>query len=107
LYTSQCPRSPTPFSYTTLYRSLDLHLARRKTARGYSAYERLLASAFRGDQTLFVREDEVETSWRWIDSVRDLWRSSGYVLAAYPAGGTGPGRADTLMQIDGREWLDY
>jgi glucose-6-phosphate 1-dehydrogenase len=87
--------------------SLDLHLDRRKTARNYSAYERLLASALRGDQTLFVREDEIETSWRWIDSVRDLWGRSGFAIAAYPAGGNGPTKADTLMHMDDREWLTY
>lgn len=87
--------------------SLDLHLDRRKTARGYTAYERLLASALRGDQTLFVREDEIETSWRWIDSVRSLWGSSGFAISTYPAGSTGPSKADTLLHMENREWLAY
>jgi glucose-6-phosphate 1-dehydrogenase len=87
--------------------SLDLHLDRRKSARGYTAYERLLASALRGDQTLFVREDEIETSWRWIDAVRDLWGRSGFPVVAYPAGSTGPTKADTLLHMDDREWLAY
>jgi glucose-6-phosphate 1-dehydrogenase len=87
--------------------SLDLHLDRRKTVRGYTAYERLLASALRGDQTLFVREDEIETSWRWIDAVRSLWGSSGFAIATYPAGSSGPTKADTLLHMDNREWLAY
>ncbi|MDB6062368.1 MAG: glucose-6-phosphate 1-dehydrogenase [Verrucomicrobiaceae bacterium] len=87
--------------------SLDLHLDRRKVARGYTAYERLLAAALRGDQTLFVREDEIETSWRWIDSVRDLWGRSGFAVAPYPAGSTGPTKADTLLHMEDREWLAY
>jgi len=87
--------------------SLDLHLDRRKVARGYSAYERLLACALRGDQTLFVRQDEVEASWRWIDAVRDLWGRSNFALANYPAGTAGPTKADTLLHMDEREWLAY
>lgn len=87
--------------------SLDLHLDRRKTARGYTAYERLLASALRGDQTLFVRADEIEASWRWIDAVRGLWGSSGYAIASYPAGSGGPTKAETLLHMDDREWLAY
>jgi glucose-6-phosphate 1-dehydrogenase len=86
---------------------LDLHLDRRKVARSYSAYERLLANALRGDQTLFVRQDEVEASWAWIDSVRDLWGRSGYVVAPYAAGSSGPTKADTLLHMDNREWLAY
>ncbi|HET8710382.1 MAG TPA: glucose-6-phosphate dehydrogenase, partial [Spongiibacteraceae bacterium] len=87
--------------------SLDLHLDRRKVARSYSAYERLLASALRGDQTLFVRQDEVEASWVWIDAVRDLWARSGFTVAPYAAGSTGPTKADTLLHMDDREWLSY
>lgn len=87
--------------------SLDLHLDRRKLVRNYSAYERLLAAALRADQTLFVRQDEVEASWRWIDAVRDLWGSSGYALATYPAGSMGPTKADTLLHMEDREWLAY
>lgn len=87
--------------------SLDLHLDRRKVARSYSAYERLLASALRGDQTLFVRQDEVEASWAWIDAVRDLWGRSGHTLSPYAAGSSGPTKADTLLHTDNREWLAY
>ena len=87
--------------------SLDLHLDRRKVARSYSAYERLLAGALRGDQTLFVRQDEVEASWVWIDAVRDLWGRSGHTVSHYAAGSSGPTKADTLLHMDDREWLSY
>jgi len=87
--------------------SLDLHLDRRKSERPYGAYERLLANALRGDQTLFVRQDEVEASWRWVDSLRELWRRGGRPLFHYPAGSRGPGEADALMRRDGRDWLVY
>jgi len=87
--------------------SLDLHLDRRKTERAYGAYERLLANALRDDQTLFVRQDEVEASWRWIDSVRALWKRGGRPLFHYPAGSHGPDEAEALLRRDGREWLVY
>jgi len=87
--------------------SLDLQLDRRKSERVYGAYERLLAHALRGNQTLFVRQDEVEASWRWLDSVRALWRRDGRPLFHYPAGSRGPAEADALMRRDGREWLIY
>ncbi len=87
--------------------SLDLHLDQRKVARAYSAYERLLAGALRGDQTLFVRQDEVEASWAWIDAVRNLWSRSGYAVSPYQAGTNGPTKADTLLHMDNREWLSY
>ena len=37
------------------------------------AYERLLLDALNGNQTLFVRDDEVEAAWRWIDSISAAW----------------------------------
>src|SRR3546814_17638886 len=51
--------------------SLDLSMS--STPRRRMAYERLLVDALKGDQTLFVRDDEVEAAWRWIDSVRAAW----------------------------------
>lgn len=87
--------------------SLDLHLDRRKVARAYSAYERLLAGALRGDQTLFVRQDEVEASWAWTDAIRNLWGLSGFAVSPYAAGTAGPTKADTLLHMDDREWLAY
>ncbi len=54
------------------------------------AYERLILDALNGNQTLFVRDDEVEAAWRWIDSVSAAWSSSSQGIRRYPAGSWGP-----------------
>lgn len=69
------------------------------------AYERLIADAIMGDSTLFIRRDEVEASWRIIDSIVNGWKemSPGSVYP-YPAGTWGPKEADELIERDGRHW---
>jgi len=63
------------------------------------AYERLLLDALLGDQTLFLRADEIEASWRYADEVRNGWRSGGAPpLLEYPAGSWGPREAVGLFQ---------
>ncbi len=61
------------------------------------AYERLMIDALKGDQTLFVRDDEVEAAWRWIDSVSDAWREAGTPVVEYPAGSWGPPDAQPFL----------
>ncbi len=64
------------------------------------AYERLLLDALNGNQTLFVRDDEVEAAWRWIDSISDAWRVSGTPVERYPAGSWGPEDARAFLPPD-------
>lgn len=61
------------------------------------AYERLMIDALKGDQTLFVREDEVETAWRWIDSICASWEQAGTDAHEYPAGSWGPDAAGPFL----------
>jgi len=61
------------------------------------AYERLMIDALKGDQTLFVRDDEVEAAWRWIDSVSAAWREAGTPVLDYPAGSWGPAEAQPFL----------
>ncbi len=62
------------------------------------AYERLLLDALLGDQTLFLRADEIEASWRYADEVRNGWSSpDAPPLREYPAGSWGPSEADRLF----------
>jgi glucose-6-phosphate 1-dehydrogenase len=68
------------------------------------AYERLLLDALRGDQTLFVRNDEVEAAWRFVDGVADAWVEAGMAPRPYPAGSWGPGGAFALIERSGRSW---
>ena len=68
------------------------------------AYERLLLDALRGDQTLFVRNDEVEAAWRFVDGVADAWAEAGMTPKPYAAGSWGPGGAFALIERSGRSW---
>ncbi|WP_405111650.1 glucose-6-phosphate dehydrogenase [Phaeobacter sp. BS52] len=68
------------------------------------AYERLITDVIRGNQTLFMRGDEVEAAWAWTDPIIAGWTSRGDVPKPYDSGSTGPGDADLLMRRDEREW---
>lgn len=68
------------------------------------AYERLLLDLIEGDQTLFVRRDEVEAQWTWIDAIRKLWADTGLKPKNYGAGGWGPNAAIALVERDGVSW---
>jgi len=75
-------------------------------ARRRIAYERLLLDAINGNSTLFVRRDEVEEAWRWIDGVADAWREAGLTPKPYAAGSWGPAGAFALIERAGRAWYD-
>ena len=66
------------------------------------AYERLLLDAMNGDNTLFVRRDEAEQAWKWVDEVSDAW--AGVKPLPYAAGTWGPEAADLLIARSGRRW---
>ena len=70
------------------------------------AYERLLLDLIEGDQTLFVRRDEVEAQWEWIDAIRGLWDSEGITPKTYTSGSWGPSAAIALAERDGVTWHD-
>ena len=70
------------------------------------AYERLLLDLLAGDQTLFVRRDEVEAQWAWIDSIIDGWKEAGMKPSAYASGNWGPSSAIALIERDGASWHD-
>ena len=70
------------------------------------AYERLVMDVIRGDQTLFMRSDEVEAAWAWTDQIINGWRASGKKPSEYDSGGSGPDDALLLMHGDGRRWRE-
>ncbi|MHC9085421.1 glucose-6-phosphate dehydrogenase [Luteimonas sp. RIT-PG2_3] len=61
------------------------------------AYERLMIDALKGDQTLFVRDDEVDAAWRWIDSINQAWDQAKVPVHGYPAGSWGPTEAAPFL----------
>ena len=75
-----------------------------KPPRRRIAYERLLLDALTGDSTLFVRRDEAEQAWKWIDEVSDAWQDAAFKPREYVAGTWGPPEADLLLARTGREW---
>ena len=68
------------------------------------AYERLLLDAMSGDSTLFVRRDEAEQAWKWVDEVSEAWSGAHFKPLDYVAGTWGPETADLLLSRTGRKW---
>jgi glucose-6-phosphate 1-dehydrogenase len=59
-------------------------------ARRRIAYERLLLDVLEGNSSLFVRRDEIDAAWKWIDGIVEGWRTTGQKPLPYPPGGLGP-----------------
>ncbi len=86
---------------------LDLSLtAAFSQAQRRIAYERLLLDLVDGDPTLFVRRDEVEAQWHWVDDIRAGWKALGEAPKPYGAGSWGPSAAIALTERDGVSWND-
>jgi glucose-6-phosphate 1-dehydrogenase len=75
-----------------------------KTDRIADAYERLILEAMLGNQSLFVRRDEVEAAWSWVDGILDAWKSSKELPRPYSAGSWGPVASIAMLARDEREW---
>ncbi|MCK0094670.1 glucose-6-phosphate dehydrogenase [Yoonia sp. F2084L] len=70
------------------------------------AYERLIMDVIRGNQTLFMRGDEVEAAWAWTDPLIHSWEARNDVPKHYDAGSAGPEDAMMLLHRDGRKWRE-
>ncbi|RYY26437.1 MAG: glucose-6-phosphate dehydrogenase [Sphingomonadales bacterium] len=68
------------------------------------AYERLLLDLIEGDPTLFVRRDEVEAQWEWIDAIRRGWDEASVKPKPYASGSWGPTASVALTERDGVTW---
>ena len=88
------------------YVPLDMSFAEAFKVRSPDAYERLILDVIRGNQTLFMRRDEVEAAWAWIDPIAEAWERSREAPKPYPAGTWGPSAAVALIERDGRTWHD-
>ncbi|NYH52877.1 glucose-6-phosphate 1-dehydrogenase [Nocardiopsis arvandica] len=83
---------------------LELSFADTFADRAPEAYERLLTDVLAGDPTLFMRRDEVEAAWRWVDPVIEAWNGLSTTPETYPAGSAGPAGAHRLIGRTGRTW---
>lgn len=70
------------------------------------AYERLIMDVIRGNQTLFMRGDEVEAAWQWVDPIVNRWVEKGDKPYPYDQGSAGPEEALALLHRDGRRWRE-
>ena len=70
------------------------------------AYERLYLDAIEGNGTLFVRRDETEAAWQWVDAIADGWRAAGIIPKPYPAGTWGPAASVSLTERHGHSWRE-
>jgi glucose-6-phosphate 1-dehydrogenase len=83
---------------------LDMSFAKTFSMPSPEAYERLLMDAIRGNAALFMRRDEVEAAWRFIDPIREAWSHVGEPPRPYSAGTWGPAPSIALIERDGRTW---
>ena len=83
---------------------LDLSFAETFSGRFPEAYERLLLDVVRGNPTLFMRRDEVEAAWSWLDGTIRGWEEGSEAPKPYMAGSWGPTAATALIERDGRTW---
>lgn len=84
---------------------LDMH-AEFAAQRRRAAYERLYLDALDGNGTLFVRRDETEAAWQWVDTIMAGWKRNGMRPRPYPAGTWGPSASVALTERNGHSWHD-
>ena len=97
-------KEPGPGDMRLQHVPLDMSFAEAFGVAPADAYERLLMDALRGNAALFMRRDEVEAAWNFIDPVRNAWAQSGEAPRPYAAGTWGPNASVALIERDGRTW---
>jgi len=97
-------KDPGPGGMRLRHVALDMSFAKVFEARSIDAYERLLLDVIRGNATLFMRRDEVEAAWKWIDPIIEGWQENGQKIHKYTAGSWGPTASIALIERDHRTW---
>ena len=97
-------KEPGPGGMRLQHLPLDMSFAKAFGMAPADAYERLLMDAIRGNAALFMRRDEVEAAWRFIDPVREAWAAMREPPRPYAAGTWGPNASVALIERDGRTW---
>jgi glucose-6-phosphate 1-dehydrogenase len=86
--------------------SLDLDFDKAFASDRVGAYERMLLDAIAGRLNLFVRSDEQEQAWRWVEPILDAWQQDPGGVKTYAAGTWGPAAASALIARDGFSWAE-
>lgn len=85
---------------------LEVSMSMEGSRESPEAYETLLLDIINSNQTLFLREDEVELAWALYQPIFDAWKEKKE-LELYEVGSYGPKSADELIKKDGRQWYIY
>ncbi len=97
-------KEPGPGGMRLRLTGLDISFEKTFGLRYPDAYERLLMDTVRGNATLFMRRDEVEAAWAWVEPILEAWAARPDNPRPYPAGSWGPTAAIALIERDGRTW---
>ena len=97
-------KDPGPGGMRLRHVPLDMSFAESFGVRNPDAYERLLMDVVRGNQTLFMRKDEVEAAWEWVDPILSAWDEVSLRSQGYTSGTWGPSGSIALIERDGRTW---
>ena len=97
-------KEPGPGGFNLRPVSLDLSFEETFGIQYPDAYERLLMEVLRGNPALFMRRDEVDAAWRFIDGIIEGWEATSQKVDTYVAGSWGPNASSMLLDRDGRAW---
>jgi glucose-6-phosphate 1-dehydrogenase len=97
-------KDPGPGGLRLLPTELDVSFEKAFSIHYPDAYERLLMDTVRGNATLFMRRDEVEAAWLWVEPILEAWNNSAERPKPYAAGSWGPTASIALIERDGRTW---
>jgi len=86
--------------------ALNLDLQSAFQQRRAEAYERLLIDVVRGRLTHFMRRDELEAAWEWVEPIINGWETLNEKPHAYAAGSWGPAESFALLARDGFGWVE-
>jgi glucose-6-phosphate 1-dehydrogenase len=99
-------KEPGPGGLRLTPTALDISFEKTFGMRYPDAYERLVMDTVRGNATLFMRRDEVEAAWSWVEPILEAWGARPDHPRPYPAGSWGPTAAIALIERDGRTWYE-
>ena len=85
---------------------LDLDFDKRFGSQRVGAYERLLLDVLDGRLNLFVRSDEQEEAWRWVEPILQHWKNDPIGPRPYTAGTWGPSASTAMIARDGFCWSE-
>ncbi len=91
-------------THTLSLAQLDLDFDKRFGTERVGAYERLLLDVLDGRLNLFVRSDEQEEAWRWVEPILDFWQRDATTPRPYAAGSWGPSASSALIAKDNFCW---